>query len=184
MKSPTASVKSKTARFSRNWLIFLLALYIFTRLEWPFAIRSNDWRVDEICGSVFLILLSIAVIWFGATRIRLIFQIPLACIGIVLLLPSIFVFMTLDLPLLFNKPNRYDFELLGSVSVGSNEYRLYNYSFGGFGAIPYTPFGFKFVKTTWVSTYYCCALQLQTSNGSRIEVLSKLDGKIVATFDQ
>jgi len=190
--SPTAPDNNRTARRSRNWLVFLLAIFILNRLEWPFTIRLNDWRLNEFFGSVIIILLSIAIIWFGSTRIRRVFRLTVVCVGIWLLIPMVFGFMTLDLPLLFTKPNKYDFGILDSVSAGSDEYRLYSSDFGGFGSVPYallrkerdTPFGIKFVKTIWTSTYDCCALKLQTINESHIEVLEKTNGKVVAAIDK
>ncbi|QIE30235.1 hypothetical protein SBC2_83110 (plasmid) [Caballeronia sp. SBC2] len=175
-----------TAKYARRLLIFLLTIFFFNRFEWPFAIRCTDWRLNDVCGAVVLVALSIAIIWFGATlrRPRLAFIVVL--LGIMFLIPIALGFPTVDLPNLLSTKDR-EFHLLDSVAVGPDQYRLYSYEYGGFGSISYallrrerdTPFGVKFVKTVWVSAYDCCFLQLQTTRESRIDVLNKADGKVV-----
>jgi hypothetical protein len=171
--------------------MFLLALVVLNRLEWPFTIRLYDWRLNEIFGALILVAMAIAIIWFGLSLDRGLLGIILTMPGFVLLI-SVLGFVTLDLPRTFSRPNPYDLEALDSISVGQEKYRLYSTDSGGVGAISYdllrrerdTPFGFKLVKSLWASSYYGSELKLQTTNDSSIEVVDKSDGKVVAVIKQ
>jgi hypothetical protein len=133
---------------------------------------------------------SIAIIWLGVSIGRRLAGIIFEFAGLLLLI-SVFWFVAGDLRA-FGGPNPYDLELLGSVSIGSEKYRLYSTDSGGVGAISYnflrrerdTQFGFKLVKTLWASSYFGPVLKLRAINHSTIEISGVADGKIVAVIQR
>jgi len=193
LKTRAACVETKNSherlwnREIRSKIACLFARHIFfNRFEWPFTVRFTDWRLNDVCGAIVVVALPIVTIWFGATLRRRLLAFIVVLLGIGFLIPVAFGFLTLNLPhLLCTKDN--EVQLLDSVAVGPDQYRLYSNDSGGFGSIQYallrrerdTPFGIKFVKTLWVSAEYCCFLQLQTTRDSRIDVLNKLNGEVV-----
>ena len=171
--------------------MFLLALVVLNRLEWPFAIRLYDWRLNEILGSLILVATSIAIIWFGLSLDHRLLGIILTAPGLVLLI-YVLAFVTLALPRDFSRSSPYDLEPLDAVAVGPEKYRLYSTDSGGVGAISYdllrreydTPFGFKLVKTLWANSHYGSELKLKITDDSSIKLLDKSDGRVVAVIKQ